>query len=97
MRTKEDLNALKEEVETLNNKLAQLSEEELEQVSGGQHQQEINALNALKNYNRHVNAVAKNIEQNMTGQKIIHEKENPISGAIGKHIEELKQRLDEQR
>ena len=35
MRTKEDLNALKEEVETLNNKLAQLSEEELEQVVGG--------------------------------------------------------------
>ena len=35
MKTKEELNALKEEVETLNKKLAELSEEELEQVAGG--------------------------------------------------------------
>ena len=35
MKTKEELTALKEEVETLNEKLAELSEEELSQVSGG--------------------------------------------------------------
>ena len=35
MKTEEELNALKEEVETLKKKLAELSEEELEQVSGG--------------------------------------------------------------
>ena len=35
MKTQEELNALKEEVETLNKKLAELSEEDLEQVSGG--------------------------------------------------------------
>ena len=35
MKTNEELKALKEEVETLNKKLAELSEEELEQVSGG--------------------------------------------------------------
>ena len=35
MKTVEELNALKEEVETLNRKLAELSEEELAQVSGG--------------------------------------------------------------
>ena len=35
MKTKEELNALKEEVETLNEKLAELTEEELAQVSGG--------------------------------------------------------------
>ena len=35
MKTKEELNALKEEVETLNRKLAELSEDELEQVTGG--------------------------------------------------------------
>ena len=35
MKTKEELSALKAEVETLNKKLAKLSEEELEQVSGG--------------------------------------------------------------
>ena len=36
MKSKEELNALKEEVETLNKKLAELTEEELAQVSGGQ-------------------------------------------------------------
>ena len=35
MKTKEELNALKEEVKTLNKKLAELTEEELVQVSGG--------------------------------------------------------------
>ena len=35
MKTKEELAALKEEVETLNKKLAELTEEELAQVSGG--------------------------------------------------------------
>ena len=34
-KSKEELNALKEEVETLNRKLHELTEEELEQVSGG--------------------------------------------------------------
>ena len=35
MKTKEELKALKEEVETVNRKLHELTEEELEQVSGG--------------------------------------------------------------
>ena len=35
MKTKEELNALKEEVEILNKKLAELSVEELAQVTGG--------------------------------------------------------------
>ena len=35
MKTKEELNAIKEELEALNRKLAELSEEELAQVSGG--------------------------------------------------------------
>ena len=35
MKTKEELNALKEEVETLNKKLAELTEEELSLVTGG--------------------------------------------------------------
>ena len=36
MKTAEELNALKEEVENLNKKLAELTEEELGQVSGGE-------------------------------------------------------------
>lgn len=35
LKTAEELNVLKEEVETLNKKLAELTEEELEQVVGG--------------------------------------------------------------
>ena len=35
MKTVEELNALKEEVETLNQKLAELTDEELAEVSGG--------------------------------------------------------------
>ena len=35
MKTKEELNALKEEVESLNKKLAKLTEDELAQVLGG--------------------------------------------------------------
>ena len=35
MKTKEELTALKEEVETLNKKLHELTDEELAQVSGG--------------------------------------------------------------
>ena len=35
MKTKEELNEIKEEVETLNEKLHELTEEELAQVTGG--------------------------------------------------------------
>ena len=35
MKTQEELNALKEEVETLNKKLAELTDEELASLSGG--------------------------------------------------------------
>ena len=35
MKTQEELNALKEEYESLNNKLQELNEEELKQVTGG--------------------------------------------------------------
>ena len=35
MKTKEELNTLKEETEALNNKLAELTDEALNQVSGG--------------------------------------------------------------
>ena len=36
MKTKEELNKLKEEFETLNKKLCELTEEEMEQVTGGE-------------------------------------------------------------
>ena len=48
MKTKEELNALKEEVDTLNKKLAELSEEELEQVAGGYDGYEIFFYNSQK-------------------------------------------------
>ena len=44
MKTKEELKALKEEVETVNRKLHELTDEELEQVTGGNIEQEIKNL-----------------------------------------------------
>ena len=41
MKTTEELNALKNEVEAMNKKLSELSEEELEQVAGGSSESEI--------------------------------------------------------
>ena len=41
MKTKEELNALKEEVETLNKKLHEMTEEELTQVNGGRYIQDL--------------------------------------------------------
>ena len=41
MKTKEELNALKEEVKAVNKKLAELTEEELKQVSGGDSGEEV--------------------------------------------------------
>ena len=49
MKTKEELNKLKEEVETLKSKLAELNEEELEQVAGGLKFVPILLKNDLKN------------------------------------------------
>lgn len=44
MKTQEELNALKEEVETLNNKLKEMTDEELAQVTGGNIEQELKNL-----------------------------------------------------
>ena len=49
MKTKEELNALKEEVETLNKKLAELTEEELVQVAGGE---QLNPEEPIRNWPR---------------------------------------------
>ena len=54
MKTKEELNALKIEYETLNKKLAELTDEELEQVTGGSMitNQNMAAINMLKKFNK---------------------------------------------
>ena len=44
MKTTEELNTLKNEVETLNKKLAELTEDELAQVSGGVERHDINSF-----------------------------------------------------
>ena len=46
MKTKEELNALKEEVEAVSKKLHELTDEELAQVSGGLSQEGIERLAA---------------------------------------------------
>ena len=50
MKTKEELNALKEEVETLSKKLAELTEEELTLVAGGYSEDNTKELEDLLNY-----------------------------------------------
>ena len=49
MKSKEELNALKEEVEAVNRKLAELTEEELVQVSGGNPSAQPNTDNPCPN------------------------------------------------
>lgn len=51
MKTKEELNALKEEVETLNKKLRELNEEKLAQVTGGTQDFVIEEGGSPKEYN----------------------------------------------
>ena len=48
MKTKEELNALKKEVETLNKKLKELSEDELKLISGGHHDSNNCVIDALE-------------------------------------------------
>ena len=52
MKTKEELNASKEAVETLNKKLAELTEEELAQVTGGvvDHNSEFGAVDPYREF-----------------------------------------------
>ena len=72
MKTKEELNALKEEVETLNKKLAELSEDELEMVSGGVSESGIldNILQELTNWlDKHPNATKLDIYQILNEKK----------------------------
>ena len=72
MKTKEELNALKEEVETLNSKLAELSEDELKQVSGGVSESGIldNILQELTNWlDKHPHATKLDIYQILNEKK----------------------------
>ena len=79
MKTKEELNAMKEEVETLNKKLAELSEDELKQVSGGVSESGIldNILQELTNWlDKHPNATKLDI------YRILNEKKDEYSNEL---------------
>ena len=79
MKTKEELNALKEEVETLNKKLAELSEDELKQVNGGVSESGMldNILQELTNWlDKHPNATKLDIYQ------ILNEKKDEYSNEL---------------
>ena len=71
MKTKEELNALKEEVETVSKKLAELTDEELVQVSGGAMiNPNMAAINTLNQLNRNSSALNKSLQKLSTGMKI---------------------------
>lgn len=79
MKSKEELNALKEEVKALNKKLTELSEEELEQVAGGVSESGMldNILQELTNWlDKHPNATKLDIYQ------ILNEKKDEYSNEL---------------
>ena len=72
MKTKEELNAIRGEIDTLNKKLAELSEDELEMVSGGVSESGIldNILQELTNWlDKHPNATKLDIYQILNEKK----------------------------
>ncbi len=80
MKTKEELIEMKMEYETMNEKLAELSDDELEQVTGGQYvNHDYPSLKALDNLNRQAKSKSRLIEQISTGTIINYEKDTPIS------------------
>ena len=80
MKTKEELIELKTEYETMNEKLAELSDDELEQVTGGQYvNHDYPSLKALDTFNRKAKSKSSLIEQISTGIIINQEKDTPIS------------------
>ena len=79
MKTKEELCALKEEVNALNAKLAELSEDELKMVSGGVSESGMldNILQELTNWlDKHPNATKLDIYQ------ILNEKKDEYSNEL---------------
>ena len=79
MKTKKDLNALKEEVDTLNKKFTLLPEDALQQVTGGVSESGIldNILQELTNWlDKHPNATKLDIYQ------ILNEKKDECSNEL---------------
>lgn len=79
MKTKEELNVIRGEIDTLNKKLAELSEDELEMVSGGVSESGIldNILQELTNWlDKHPNATKLDIYQ------ILNEKKDGYSNEL---------------
>ena len=79
MKTKEELNAIRGEIDTLNKKLAELSEDELEMVSGGVSESGMldNILQELTNWlDKHPNATKPDI------YRILNEKKDAYSNEL---------------
>ena len=70
MKTQKELNELKEEIKTLNTKLAELNEEELEQVIGGVHPDISYAFTFGKLFD--LNDIASNHVKNKEGYILYH-------------------------
>ena len=83
MKTQEELNALKEDVETVKEKLSALTDEVLEQVTGGSGYLPYHpvAFEALNNFNRHAERIGENMLKITTGIMINKEQGNP--GSLG--------------
>ena len=77
MKTKEELNTMKSEVEALAEKLQELSEEELEHVIGGaESNQDMAGFGSMKGNNCGSNGSNGSVEKLSTGCKINSSKDN---------------------
>ena len=88
MKTKEELNALKEEVEALNNKLCELTTEELEQVTGGKLDYE-----AYQWWKRNGQEIVKRARQKGNYQKVAKIAPNLVSSPNTFTLEKARQAL----
>ena len=88
MKTQEELNTIKEEVETLNKKIQELTEEELKQVCGGSGKAPVfKAEKALKEYGKQIlDNTAQNTSTILESKKDI-EQENKYYGKNTRRIE----------
>lgn len=97
MKTKEELNVLRTEVEDLDKKLSELTDEELETVTAGMGmsvEPGLGSLNALDNQNRHESALEQSMKRITSGVELARN-ETPEERRIEERINALRDTLEE--
>ena len=97
MKTKEELSALKEEIEALNKKLAELSDDELAQVSGGAMivNHNMAAINTLTQLTKNSSSLSKSLAKLSSGMKINSAADDPSGYQISERMRVQIRSLDQ--